>query len=87
VTEFDGAVAIVTGGASGIGAATAALLHARGARVAVLDRDLDGVPAEYFAAACDVTDGAQVDAAAMSPRTTTPSGTACSTSTSSASPA
>jgi len=63
MTEFDGAVAIVTGGASGLGAATAALLHARGARVAVLDRNLDGVPAEFFTASCDVTDSAQVDAA------------------------
>jgi len=61
--EFDGAVAIVTGGASGLGAATAALLHARGARVAVLDRNVDGVPAEFFTALCDVTDAEQVDAA------------------------
>jgi NAD(P)-dependent dehydrogenase (short-subunit alcohol dehydrogenase family) len=49
MSEFDGTVAIVTGGASGLGAATAALLAERGARVAVLDRDiqarvsLDGV--------------------------------------------
>ena len=35
-------VAVVTGGASGIGAATAALLAGRGARVAVLDRDVAG---------------------------------------------
>ncbi|MET0829091.1 MAG: SDR family oxidoreductase [Microbacterium sp.] len=63
MTEFDGAVAIVTGGASGLGAATAALLAERGARVAVLDRDTTAVPAEYFSAVCDVTDGGQVDAA------------------------
>ena len=63
MTEFDGAVAIVTGGASGLGAATAALLAERGARVAVLDRNLTGVPEEYFSAVCDVTDSAQVDAA------------------------
>jgi 2-keto-3-deoxy-L-fuconate dehydrogenase len=63
MTEFDGAVAIVTGGASGLGAATAALLAARGAHVAVLDRDTAGVPAEYFSAVCDVTDADQVDAA------------------------
>lgn len=63
MTEFDGAVVIVTGGASGIGAAAAALLAQRGARVAVLDRDTAGVPAEYFSAVCDVTDSAQVDAA------------------------
>jgi 2-keto-3-deoxy-L-fuconate dehydrogenase len=63
MTEFDGAVAIVTGGASGLGAATAALLAERGARVAVLDRDTAAVPAEYFSAVCDVTDAEQVDAA------------------------
>jgi 2-keto-3-deoxy-L-fuconate dehydrogenase len=37
-TEFAGRAALVTGGASGIGLATARLLAARGARVAVLDR-------------------------------------------------
>ncbi len=37
--ELDGQVAVVTGGASGIGAATCALLHARGAHVVALDRD------------------------------------------------
>jgi NAD(P)-dependent dehydrogenase (short-subunit alcohol dehydrogenase family) len=39
VNAFDGLRAIVTGGASGIGLATARLLAAQGARVAVLDRD------------------------------------------------
>ena len=63
MSEFDGAVAIVTGGASGIGAAVAALLAARGARVAVLDRDVTGVPDELFRVDCDVTISAQVDAA------------------------
>jgi NAD(P)-dependent dehydrogenase (short-subunit alcohol dehydrogenase family) len=42
--EFDGLAALVTGGASGIGLATARLLAARGARVAVLDR-ADGIEA------------------------------------------
>jgi NAD(P)-dependent dehydrogenase (short-subunit alcohol dehydrogenase family) len=37
--ELAGAVAVVTGGASGIGAATARLLASAGARVAVVDRD------------------------------------------------
>ena len=39
MNDFDGLVAMVTGGAAGIGAATAALLLDRGAQVAVLDRD------------------------------------------------
>ena len=38
--EFEGLTALVTGGASGIGLATAQLLTARGARVAILDRDI-----------------------------------------------
>jgi 2-keto-3-deoxy-L-fuconate dehydrogenase len=36
--DFDGLVAAITGGASGIGAACADLLASRGARVAVIDR-------------------------------------------------
>jgi NAD(P)-dependent dehydrogenase (short-subunit alcohol dehydrogenase family) len=59
-TEFDGAVAIVTGGASGIGAAVARILAERGASVAVLDRDPSDT---HFSVPCDVTDSAQVDAA------------------------
>jgi NAD(P)-dependent dehydrogenase (short-subunit alcohol dehydrogenase family) len=43
-SEFDGLAALVTGGASGIGLATARLLTDRGARVAVLDR-ADGIDA------------------------------------------
>jgi NAD(P)-dependent dehydrogenase (short-subunit alcohol dehydrogenase family) len=37
--EFDGLTALVTGGASGIGLATAQHLAARGARVTILDKD------------------------------------------------
>lgn len=61
--EFEGLVAVVTGGGSGIGAATARLLLARGARVAVLDRDVAGAPEGTLALPCDVTDAAAVDAA------------------------
>ncbi|MBO4205200.1 SDR family NAD(P)-dependent oxidoreductase [Micromonospora echinofusca] len=61
--EFDGLTAIVTGGASGIGLATAGLLSERGARVAVLDLHVDGIGPEFLALECDVTDDAGVPAA------------------------
>ncbi|MFD5872388.1 SDR family NAD(P)-dependent oxidoreductase [Streptomyces sp. NPDC060322] len=54
--DFDGLSALVTGGASGIGAAVAALLLARGARVAVLDLDPEGAPEGALALGADVTD-------------------------------
>jgi NAD(P)-dependent dehydrogenase (short-subunit alcohol dehydrogenase family) len=61
--EFDGMVALVTGGASGIGAATADLLAERGARVAVLDLDPDAAGDRHLRLACDVADRASVDRA------------------------
>jgi 2-keto-3-deoxy-L-fuconate dehydrogenase len=61
--DFDGLVAIVTGGASGIGKATAAALLRRGARVAVLDRDTSGADPDASAYVCDVTDRGSVEAA------------------------
>jgi 2-keto-3-deoxy-L-fuconate dehydrogenase len=63
VSEFDSLVAIVTGGASGIGAATASLLVLGGARVAILDLSVDALPDGPYGVACDVTDPAAVDAA------------------------
>ncbi|WP_371612139.1 SDR family NAD(P)-dependent oxidoreductase [Streptomyces clavifer] len=54
--DFDGLSALVTGGASGIGAAVAALLLARGARVAVVDRETKGAPGGVLAIEADVTD-------------------------------
>ncbi|MEW2528495.1 SDR family oxidoreductase [Streptomyces sp. NPDC047071] len=63
MTDFEGLSALVTGGASGIGRATAELLAARGARVAVLDRDPDGVPEPLRAYTADVTDDTAVRAA------------------------
>ena len=66
--NIDGQPAIVTGGASGLGKATAEMLAARGARVAIMD--LNAEAAEKVAAetggpavACDVTDAAAVEAA------------------------
>lgn len=56
VRDFEGAVALVTGGASGIGAAAAALLSERGARVAVFDLDPSAAPDGALAIAGDVTD-------------------------------
>ncbi len=61
--DFDGLSALVTGGASGIGAAVARLLIGRGARVAVLDREPAGAPDGVFALKADVTDDAAVRAA------------------------
>ncbi|QCQ90701.1 SDR family NAD(P)-dependent oxidoreductase [Rhodococcus sp. SGAir0479] len=62
-----GRVAVVTGGARGIGLATAAALHAAGARVAI--GDLDGAPTAQTAerlgvhgGPLDVTDPASVEA-------------------------
>jgi 2-keto-3-deoxy-L-fuconate dehydrogenase len=58
--EFDGLVALVTGGASGIGAATTRALVARGAKVACLDVDVSAVPAPAVGFVADVTDDASV---------------------------
>lgn len=63
MTDFQGLVAVVTGGSSGIGAATARLLQERGAGVAVLERSTDGVPDGALALRCDITDTSAVDAA------------------------
>lgn len=62
MTEFAGLVAVLTGGASGIGAATADLLAARGATVAVLDRDVES-DADASRIRCDIADSEQVDGA------------------------
>jgi 2-keto-3-deoxy-L-fuconate dehydrogenase len=61
--ELAGLRALVTGGGSGIGLATARLLAARGARVAVLDPDVDSVEAPLLALRADVTDDESVRAA------------------------
>jgi NAD(P)-dependent dehydrogenase (short-subunit alcohol dehydrogenase family) len=71
--DFEGKVAIVSGGAMGIGAATASALGELGARVAVLDRDrklgarvVADLNGEGHAASfhfCNVEDAASVQAA------------------------
>jgi 3-oxoacyl-[acyl-carrier protein] reductase len=67
-TDFDGRIALITGGASGIGAASARRIRAGGGRVAILD--LDPVRVQAAAAelgglgiAGDVTRSADLDAA------------------------
>jgi len=56
VNDFADLVAIVTGGASGIGLATARLLAQRGARVACFDLDPVKVPEPLVGVPADVTD-------------------------------
>jgi 2-keto-3-deoxy-L-fuconate dehydrogenase len=61
--EFAGLTALVTGGASGIGLATALLLRARGAKVAALDRVKPPDSTDLYPVIADVTDDAEVRAA------------------------
>ena len=63
MAEFDGLAAIVTGGASGIGLATATLLAGRGATVACLDLNAKDLPEPLLAYVADVSDDASVRAA------------------------
>jgi rhamnose utilization protein RhaD (predicted bifunctional aldolase and dehydrogenase)/NAD(P)-dependent dehydrogenase (short-subunit alcohol dehydrogenase family) len=63
-------VAVITGGGSGIGAATARAMAGQSAEVAILDRDLDAaksvakkIGGKALAVACDVTDPANVKSA------------------------
>jgi 2-keto-3-deoxy-L-fuconate dehydrogenase len=66
MADFDGLRAIVTGGASGIGLATATFLAARGAAVACLDLNPDDVPEPLIGIRADVTDDATVRAGVAS---------------------
>jgi 2-dehydro-3-deoxy-L-rhamnonate dehydrogenase (NAD+) len=69
VSEFDGKVALVTGGASGIGEATVAMFLARGAQVASFDLDAAGSPAGALKLDGDATDSRSVaDAVARTER-------------------
>lgn len=61
--DLSGLAAIVTGGASGLGAATAQALAAAGVRVAALDLRPGAVHPGILPLACDVADDAAVTAA------------------------
>jgi len=63
MTDLTDLRAIVTGAASGIGYATAAMMTARGAQVAGLDLTPDGMPDGVAGFVCDVTDDPSVRAA------------------------
>jgi 2-keto-3-deoxy-L-fuconate dehydrogenase len=63
MTDFQNLRALVTGGASGIGLATARLLAARGAAVAVLDLAPGGLEPPLLGFTADVSDDAGVRAA------------------------
>ncbi|MFB7574592.1 SDR family NAD(P)-dependent oxidoreductase [Streptomyces sp. NPDC056165] len=60
MSDFQGLRAMVTGGASGIGRASAELLAERGAQVAVLDLDPSSVVKPLLAFRADVTDDTSV---------------------------
>ncbi len=61
--ELDGLAALVTGGGSGIGLATAVLLAERGASVAAVDLDPSAAPDPLLRVGGDVTDERSVEAA------------------------
>ena len=71
--QINAKAALVTGAGSGLGAATARMLADSGARVALLDMDLDAARIQAqsiggLAIACDVTDATQAELAVAAAR-------------------
>jgi NAD(P)-dependent dehydrogenase (short-subunit alcohol dehydrogenase family) len=66
IEDFNGAVAVITGGASGIGLATARALHAQGAHIVLADINADGLQT-----AAESVRGGTADAAAARVATVT----------------
>jgi NAD(P)-dependent dehydrogenase (short-subunit alcohol dehydrogenase family) len=63
MSRLNGLTAVVTGGASGIGAATVTALRATGARVGVLDLTSGSYDDDLLSVTCDITDSSAVTAA------------------------
>ena len=64
--EFDGLVAVVTGGASGIGDSATRALQAEGAKVAVLDLNPANAATGAVQVQCDVADDASMTSSVFS---------------------
>ena len=84
--EINGAVVLVTGASSGIGAATARATSRAGAQVVLVARREDRIRqlaselGEAVPVRCDVTDAGQVDAAVRAARMRSDGSTSCATS-------
>jgi len=68
IVEINNVVVVIAGGNSGLGAATAQILAEKGAKIAILDRQIDNATnlVKQFAGIaieCDVTDESRVDTA------------------------
>lgn len=66
MSECDGLSVVVTGGASGIGAAIVDAFLTQGARVALFDRNVQGANPQALAIECDISDDVNVRSAVTS---------------------
>nr|WP_026069391.1 SDR family NAD(P)-dependent oxidoreductase [Legionella tunisiensis] len=69
--NLDNQIAVITGGASGMGKACAQALAARGVRVVIWDKQIEaGAAKEFaFAVACDVSSAEEIERALQNNRT------------------